>query len=183
MRNRCSAERLHERMPYGRSKTFIFASFFLKMKLAASCCQAQIRAAWVARHPARAGRWGYRCLHDARPSIRGRRNQQPSVVFDLTGGEAALQRHRLRAVSTNASWCRTRIDDSAVGAQAIIAIAQQHGSDGSHNEHSWIPVWRPRPIHNRKAVYGRLAATPSLLMSAAVPVPPSWPSDPNDTIS
>ena len=35
---------------------------------------------------------------------------------------------------------------------------------------------------NRKGSHGRLAAA-SLLMSAAVPVPPSWPSDPNDTIS
>ena len=33
-----------------------------------------------------------------------------------------------------------------------------------------------------KAAHGRFVAA-SLLMSAAVPVPPSWPSDPNDTIS
>jgi hypothetical protein len=31
--------------------------------------------------------------------------------------------------------------------------------------------------------HGRFASAPSLLMSAAVPVPPSWPSDPSDTIS
>jgi hypothetical protein len=67
----------------------------------------------------------------------------------------------------------------------LLTLYQQgtHRGDGSHDEHSWILVWRLRPIHNRKAVYGRLAAAPSLLMSAAVPVPPSWPSDPNDTIS
>src|SRR3979490_309490 len=65
----------------------------------------------------------------------------------------------------------------------LLTLYQQgtHSGDGSHNEHSGIPFWGPRPIHNRKAVYGRLAAAPSLLMSAAVPVPPSWPSDPNDT--
>ena len=35
---------------------------------------------------------------------------------------------------------------------------------------------------SQKFAHGRFAAA-SLLMSAAVPVPPSWPSDPNDTIS
>jgi hypothetical protein len=33
-----------------------------------------------------------------------------------------------------------------------------------------------------KVSHGRFAAA-SLLMSAAVPAPPSWPSDPNETIS
>jgi hypothetical protein len=36
---------------------------------------------------ARPWRWGYGCLHDVRPRSGGSRNQQPSVVFDLTGGE------------------------------------------------------------------------------------------------
>ncbi len=155
--------------------------FMVIAQMDRDCCQAQIRAAWVARQPARAWRWGYRCLHDVRPSIRGSRNRQPSVVFDLAGGEAALQRHRLRAIP------QTPLG-AAPGSMTVLSLgdnrdSQQHRGDGSHNEHSWIPVWRPRPIHNRKAVYGRLAAAPSLLISAAVPVPPSWPSDPNDTIS
>jgi hypothetical protein len=34
---------------------------------------------------ARPWRWGYGCLHDVRPRSGGSRNQQPSVVFDLTG--------------------------------------------------------------------------------------------------
>ena len=37
-----------------------------------------------------------------------------------------------------------------------------------------------QPAQSRQ---GRFASAPSLLMSAEAPVPPSWPSDPSDTIS
>jgi len=40
-----------------------------------------------------------------------------------------------------------------------------------------------RAYPRRASCHGRFASAPSLLMSAAVPVPPSWPSDPKDTIA
>jgi hypothetical protein len=74
---------------------------------------------------------------------------------------------------------------AAIRNQKLAAI--QDRNDGEDLSRSVICSWIDADAASANATitkvsHGRFVAA-SLLMSAAVPVPPSWPSDPNDTIS